>query len=418
MSLDLNEIKRLLNSPNVEDRKRVIVLIAKSGHTDLLPYLAAIYKTDSNEEVRRLALEAGRHLKAMQQQEQKWQGKPPREDAPDPSAPVRVAVSKADEQKSFELMDRALQLSLSGDVNKAKRLARQAFKVNANLEFDPYYKGMLGEIFGMRPDDAMEALAHSDNDKPKRKNDQLVDSDESWGAAIGDLIIYTLASATTVIVGFLLIIMLLQAPLDAMLRTLESDPEVAYAMAESGIGSLTQVVQLISIATIVPTIMGGLASGVSALINLLLVDFFYHLAAQFLLGGEGSFVRLIRKTTNFYTFVTVITFVAGMVVLYLILNSLANDWSAVEAAWRAGMDYEAQVSPEQLTWVVPLACAAPLFALFVLFRTAYLIGQAYDFGTGRGCLTIILGMMGMSFVGGAINAAVIGTIFGTLLNAF
>lgn len=423
MSLDLNEIKRLLDSRDVNDRKRAILLIADSGHTDLLPYLAALYKTDPDEEIRQLAVEAGRRVKKSdeikKQEERKWEGKPPREDAPADDKPKRVEVSLANEKKSFEMMDRALNLSLSGDGDKAKDLARQAFKANPNLQLDPYYKGMLGEIFGTHPDSAMDALNYGGG-KPKRKNSEEGSSDDNWGAAIGDLIIYTLVSMATVIIGFFALVSVLQNPMQNFVAIMEADPEFRAMMEMEGMSSLTGISELISVGSIFFIVITGVITGISALINLMFVNLFYHLSAQFLLGGEGSFVRLIRKTTNFYTVITVIAFAAGIGVVYLMFSQFANvDWVAAEAAMRDGGSYNYTYtldSSDSLSgMILALTCGGTLFALFALFRTANLIGQAYDFGTGRGCLTMILGSIGLMVVGGVINAVIVSLVLGAFL---
>ena len=147
----------LLESRNKNDRKRGVSQLAQSGDQAALKYLAAVYKTDTDPEIRELALKAGRYLKKqLEGGETPAAARPAgRSSAPAaPAAPVeekpkadRVKVSGTDESRSKALLDQAMDLFVAEDLVKAREFARKAFKLNPNLQFDPFYLGMGANIF-------------------------------------------------------------------------------------------------------------------------------------------------------------------------------------------------------------------------------------------------------------------------------
>jgi hypothetical protein len=65
-------------------------------------------------------------------------------------------VSAVDQERAKSLMDKALDDAVKGTYDRAEQLARQAFQLNPDLQYDSYYAGIASEVMGM---EAQEAIA-------------------------------------------------------------------------------------------------------------------------------------------------------------------------------------------------------------------------------------------------------------------
>jgi hypothetical protein len=121
-----------------------------------LRYLATIYKRDPDASVRELAIRAGRHIKKMRAAGD-WVGEGAKERSIPQAEEVRSSsVSAVDQERAKSLMDKALDDAVKGTYDRAEQLARQAFQLNPNLQYDSYYAGIASEVMGM---EAQEAIA-------------------------------------------------------------------------------------------------------------------------------------------------------------------------------------------------------------------------------------------------------------------
>jgi hypothetical protein len=111
-------------------------------------------------------------------------------------------------------------------------------------------------------------------------------------------------------------------------------------------------------------ILYGVLYGVAGIIILLIYNSVIHLVATSIMGGDGTLVGLIRKTTLFLTALMPISVLVSVVPLF----------------------YTDPTNPSPLAGTLSL-----LFSLGTAVWLGKLTGDAYDFGTGRGCASIFVG---------------------------
>jgi len=402
------QILKWLDSPNVEDRKRAVKKLAQSGDRQALKYLSALYKTDPNEEVRELAVKAGRYINQQlnaaastpattppqatpKDYNRNWQGPPPKDDPkPAPSdEPVYVTVSKTAEERSKGLMESAMEALVAHKTEAARKMAHQAFSLNPNLQHDAYYRSLAGEIMGMPLDAAVaELLSGSqkakNSDKPKRKNDGSGEAREAtWSDALVDLGIYGLVNAAIVIVGMVVLILLLGSAIN------QASAEFALSggdpMALSAVNTMRQ-----SLASggVLVALIAGLIYGVIMVIVLMIGYVFTHLVATMMMGGDGTLVGLVRSWTNIASGYTVVTTLLGIVA-----PAIGSTVFSQQLSTATSFDQMAQAT-QALDTVGTINNLLILFSaslsIGMVFWYAAKIGQNYQFGTGRGCGTLII----------------------------
>ena len=67
-------------------------------------------------------------------------------------------ISAVSKEQAKGLIDKALDESVKGNYEKGEQYARQAFKLNPDLQFDSYSIGIASEVLGMSADEAIAAL--------------------------------------------------------------------------------------------------------------------------------------------------------------------------------------------------------------------------------------------------------------------
>lgn len=390
----------LLESRNKNDRKRGVSQLAQSGDQAALKYLAAVYKTDSDPEIRELALKAGRYLKKQLEGDEMPAAARPagRGAAPgaSPAAPAeekpkaeRVKVSAGDESRSKALLDQAMDLFVAEDLAKAREFARKAFKLNPNLQFDPFYLGMGASIFDVPARDVMDTVLDAgagDGRKPKRKRGEAdEDGDVGWDTALVDLLFYGLVYVAVAIVSALLYVIVLRDTLQNIFNNLNSvDPTFSASELEQifgvALGASTPVV-----------LIGTFISAFFAIIGLLIFYFFIHIAARFILGGEGTFPGLIHGANNFMIGLMVI----GGVLSVLLTVYYLNAFNAVFVGTQGGTINPETTDLEAFSAIMNTLSLIGIGTLvFLLVITGWLssiLGRVYRFGFARGCVSLILG---------------------------
>jgi len=397
-----NEIRNLLESADPQDRMDGVKQLAREGTNADLKFLAALYKSDPDPDVRDLALKAGRYIKKREAAAE-WEadagGNDPymqdedsydyyeEEDADDAAdagdeasekpkrKPVEKDVSPRDAERAQQLIEQAMTLSTRGRDDKAEIALRKAFALDPNLQFDQYSAGVAGDLLGMHQELAVEELLYGDV-RPKRKSKNSVDEEENitFDNALVDLGIYWLVNAAIVILGFLGMVL-------------------AFGDAWSGVGTddmFAVTMSSLLTASIPFVIIYALIVSIFQVLGLLLFQYVpIHIAATMMLGGEGSFLRLIRKVTPFVT-----------------LN-------AMNTAMMTG-DLDAYNNAMGMYgWSSLIGLFVGIFAIY---KFAERIGVTYDFGTGKGCVTILASivLMGVfSCVCGIVFTQILGqAIFG------
>lgn len=154
---------QLLNSPKAEDRKQAVKALAQSNQAEALKYLATIYKTDSDPEIRDLALKAGRYLKKKLDSDGGTSAPAPiekaRSEAPAEQVPARV--SQLDQERANGLLQFALEQHMRGADSKAAKSLEEAFSLNPHLLHDQYAVGLASTVTGLPGEEAVARLSHA-----------------------------------------------------------------------------------------------------------------------------------------------------------------------------------------------------------------------------------------------------------------
>lgn len=397
----MDDILELLESPDPQDRAQGIKALAQDGSHQALKYLAIVYKNETDPDLRQLAVKAGKYIK-RKREEQAWQGEEGDydEDYDEEPEEEEIEVSEGARKRAEGLIDSALDLDMRGDA-KSKKKAREsvfkAFEINPNLHFDEYYLGVAGEILGVPQADVSDYIGSSTStDKRKRKNDGPVEGEVTWEMALIDLAIYWVVMAAILIVGMLISLQVLNQSIQEFYRAVESG-EMGFSYESSGMdefgfeyeeyGDSTfdmtgdaldpQVIsQFVTGVGIIGSIIYGIIASFFYLIGLLFYYAILHFSATMFLAGDGTFRGLIHKLTNFITITTVIYTLLYAVVTVIYINSMFS------------MDIEALQTASSLMSLVGLLTFVGWIAWTFWFSK--LIGENYEFGTGKGCATIII----------------------------
>jgi hypothetical protein len=141
-------------------------------------------------------------------------------------------------------------------------------------------------------------------------------------------------------------------------------------------------------------IVFGLIMGVSGLIGILTQLIATHIVARFLFQGQGTLPFLVYRVVSFYNSRLPIV----MFLLILAIVSLVSSGG--------GAIY------------LVLMVVIGLFSLYMTFAVLGRIGQAYDFGMARGCLSWVIGSIALSVISTLPVSLALGTIMGQVLAIF
>jgi hypothetical protein len=384
-----NQITFLLGSMRPQDRKKAIHMLTKVGDQEALRALAGLYKNDPDAEIRELAVKAGKYIKREQNRIQETSAAAPRivETAPEVEDEaveepeeeyIPIVVSGSRQSQAKGLMDRALDLSMHGDKDKAIDSISKAFKLNPNLRLDSYYMGVAMDITGMDQASTIRLVTVDETggkarNKEKRKNDSSGNSEDvTWETALIDLALYYTVIAG---IGIVSAIMIAQAISSGM----ASMPRSSYNM------QTIQSLQAFNNVSIVVSVMYGL---IGALFNVgFLVIFFgvMHMIATMMFGGEGTFRGLIHRGSMPLIVSNAVMGSIGLFTLYVSIREVFNPANLN----RTMQTLSALENP--LFSLLNLVSVGVTIGCLVWFVNR--IGENYKFGWGRGCLTYIVSLI-------------------------
>ena len=235
-------IIKLLQSNDVEKRKKAVMALAKTKDSDALPYLAKVYKSDKSEEVRQLARKGGVYIKQQMEQaapvveEESYDDdgygyeyeeeddagygydddyeddynssvyydadedeEAEVEDAPLPS---EIKVSAGDEKRAASYIDQAMDWNIRGDNEKAAELINRAMRLNPQLMYDSYTVSLASTVTGLDGQAAIDLLKPTAEELKKK-------SSKGGSAAAGSSVqrifgLVTSLAALIALVSFLL----------------------------------------------------------------------------------------------------------------------------------------------------------------------------------------------------------------------
>lgn len=401
------QLINMLDDPNPQVREKAVKQLAKTQSQEAVQYLAVVYKTDGDPDIRELARKAGLYIK-KKMTEEKWtggEGDPNAMDDSSVDSSDEINVSQRAVEASIGQMETAMNLHVAGDDDKASEFVEKAFMANPNLQNDSYYLGMAATILGMRGEDVPQFLLgdveFDSKGKAKRKRKPKVEErGVTTEKVIIDLTIFWIVMATILIVGAIVFFQWLSGLFGEILNSPEFQNQVASAQDVDFEANVRAFIDVFINVGLISSIIYSLIASVFSVIGLLIQFAFYHFAAAKILGGNGTFKGLIHRLTNFHTLTYALYAVASYLMLYWMINtviSLPPDAS--------GNELDSGISA--------ISGLSSLFSIAWTFYLSRLIGKNYDFGTGKGCLSIIISSILMSVV----MCACIFIFYSTVLSA-
>jgi len=381
----------MLDDPNPQVRTDAVKQLARMKSQEAVQYLAAVYKTDDDAEVRELARKAGLYIKKKMTEEQWTGGEGVEEDEPEPNdEPERYDVSARAEESSKGLMDSAMNLHVAGDDVKATEYVEKAFMNNPNLQFDTYYLQMAATILGVKDDHVADMLLgdvefKGGKAKRKRKNSDRED-DVSTETVIIDLLIYWIVIAAILIIGTLIQFQLISSIMDAAMASPEFSSQLSAAEAAEAEEQIALFMNMFIGVGLIGSIIYSVIISFFSILMLLIQYAFIHFSATSILSGDGSFKGLIHKLTNFFTASYAVFAIVGYLMAYLAFQSIADAFATGEMSGGGGADGLLSI----------LSFAYFIGAIVWLFWLGRLIGKNYDFGAGKGCVSVIIAYVLMS----------------------
>ncbi len=164
MTIDKKTIE-MLNSARADDRKEAIKRLAQSKDEAALKYLATVYRTDSDPEVRDLALKAGKYVRkslgevTADAASATMAATPARQSSPKLKTTAELKVSATDITRAQSYINQATDMHTRGDNAKAAQFLERAFALNPNLSEDKFALGLLATVTGLPADQALSRMS-------------------------------------------------------------------------------------------------------------------------------------------------------------------------------------------------------------------------------------------------------------------
>lgn len=403
-----------LQSINASQRREAIIALGRTKDREAIPHLSRVVEIDPDEGLRELARKAAiyidKHAPIINVKPFKmpWDdleeddeelasdasAKPPSESL-NPLLPIYTPPSPEEVSAQQDLewaerfIERAWQAYYTDDKAGAEANLRKAFEKSPAIAENKNAREAAAKIMNMNPDRAVAVLLKprtqrrpaSMSKKPaslparpasaprkagvaaavlEGRTDKTVDEieDGNLGRALLDLFLYFAIVFIVGFVGIYLVSQFLGGRVD-LTGAAASDPSVQALrpILEAPFGEQA----------VIRTAGYAAASAAGNTVTFLITSFVTHLVAVTLLGGNGTMPRLIRKTFLYYALVNPVLVILAIVAAFL----------------AALVDFEEVL----LVAIGVLGVGAVLFL-------AWRISVAYRFDIGRGCMTMILTVVG------------------------
>lgn len=239
-------IIQLLDSPDVERRKKAVMALAKTKDREALPYLARVYKNDKDPEVRDLARKGGVYIKkhmeeatavqetsyddggyAYEEEDYSSGGYGYDDDAADDRydsrlryydeeedveeaeteeddlpMPSEIHVTPADVSRAQSYVDQAMDWNVRGNNEKAAQLLQRALRINPRLMHDSYTLSLAATVTGVGGDEAMRILGPSPEELRKRRGKSGSAASASTSGLQQAMALLVMIGAAVVLVGY------------------------------------------------------------------------------------------------------------------------------------------------------------------------------------------------------------------------
>lgn len=318
----MTDVLSLLKNPNPEKRKQGIRLLVQGDYPDAVNYLAALYKRDSDVTVREMALKAGRYLK-----EQAAQAEASYSDDYD------YAYGAGDDYEDEEYIETAPQTKTNPNKNK-------------------------------------EVAAKENKKKTKAKNDEV--KEVTWADVLLDLLLYSLVSAAATFIILMFMAHFVQNINQAFLYSL--NPILAEEFNK-----------IVADTTLTAMMMSTLSSVGTSLIAYLIWAELIHIAATFMLAGDGTYKNLIHEMSLPMIIGTILTTVVILGAFYAAFSGFPTDPKILEnpvLLSEAMQDVGATFNI--------MNCVNLFLVVGLSVWLALGIAKGYEFGLGKGCRAVLI----------------------------
>lgn len=367
--MDLKTTVQKLRDFDPAVRKAAIIELANSKDTRVLKPLKWVYENDDDPELRKLALRAAKYIR--QKADEDAAAEPQIiDDTPPPnsytfafdddnaasayaqqSAPRQRAVSDGDKKAARGHMERAMDLKIRGQTNKARELVVLAFERDPGLKDDMMAVGLASDLFDMPTQDVVKMLLNAtERDSLKhqaraeiRKVESAETTEEFYNAMFW-LILYFLATFVPVVLGWFF--------LDSIFQEAANDPTLTPDQRE-----LLDALRSIAVVTVVLVAVG---LGAFQTFYQMIYAYSVHLVARFIFIGRGSYLGILVKLTQI---------------------------SLIYVAVSLGTFGVSFVDPAIGT---VLSCMSIPLLLVILYYLIQIISKHYDIGAVSGCMTIVI----------------------------
>lgn len=378
MALDKRLLKQLKDKdPKV--RRKAIVALADSRDLAALEPLEQAARDDPEQKLRDLAVRAQNHLKEQMARKQQAA------DAPEASADGYAPAPKISERevaRARSYMDEALSYYIAKDLSKATASLSKALRANPGLKNESYFLSLAGDVLNADPDEAIKILLDSSrrgefvnisrkSQKQKKKDEHYGKTDElSWAAVFFDLGIFAVVTAVITFLTPLVFVQMINQTVAYEMGLSPEQMEQASLLLPPEIVSFNQAVSTFGVPIF---LIVALVSAVATAISMLIQGGAIHLVATKLLGGVGTMRFMMCQILPFYSMTSLVLFVWWCIAMGML-------------AIGAG--------------IIGALCMAPmsLAGLYILFKVAGKIGAAYDFGSAKGCLSLVLASLLLSLI--------------------
>ena len=289
---------------------------------------------------------------------------PPRESTYVPPVQGRdYELTREDRERSKHYVEEALSMNMRGDNAKGMKLLAQGLAINPNLINDGYFMSIAASVTGLEGDGAIQMIVDSNQrasfvkTQKERKKQERIDKHLS-----------TARKSTWTSFGFEIILFALISTIGPVLQLLVIS-ETARTAANSTNEVMQRVIASVPEVTIGLLVATGVISGISGVIGFLIQGVIIHFASVGLLGGHGTLRYMLEVLLGYYNkWLPIIFFVSYIAIAVAFIS---------------------EFSPIALCIALPLV----LLSLYVSGKTSSKIGEAYDFGAGKGCLAYFISII-------------------------
>lgn len=401
----IEPLLRQLQSPDPAQRRQAIMGLANSKDPAALPALAKIYRQDPDQELRDLALKAGRYIRQHEKSSGAASapngdtgpaanpaqpsytsepvyytadgnvaedaahpydaGAPPAPDTTDPIEAWRnMEVRYNEAEMARKYMDRAADYHLQGDTARAIENLGKGLAMDPKWEKEQFARNLTMTLTGRGLNEMIPILINPDarNDfigqlgvapqKKKRTQQHGRGAEKAtWDNVLVDAGIYWVMLSLVLIIGFVLLLDFMQ------------DVVNDYNASPAGAADPTEQIDDLAGAGIVALLIITLFISTANLISLFISGWAIHFSATMILGGDGTLVYLYRRYFNYNTIITVL-YAGGFIVLGLF------------------------GSPE--LFLIAVGFVGFFGSIAAVYWLSTIIAEVYNFGVASGCGAIII----------------------------